>query len=73
MFWEWQPIDKPNPHQPGDFRSACINFPTVIAACILHQNVPEGRTEPTSARPTRQTKEWYLEKAREIYAWADWL
>ena len=23
------------------------------------------------ARPARQTKEWYLEKAKEIYAWAD--
>ena len=71
MFWEWQPIDHANPHQPGDFRSACINFPTVIAACLLHQLVPEGRTAPTTARPTRQTKEWYLEKAKEIYAWAD--
>lgn len=71
MFWEWQPIDKPKAHQPGDFRSACINFPTVIAACTLHGIVPEGRTAPTVARPTQQTKEWYLEKAQEIYAWAD--
>ena len=71
MFWEWQPINNPNPHKVGDFRSACINFPTVIAACLLHQLVPEGRTPPTSARPTRQTKEWYLEKAKEVYAWAD--
>ncbi|MBR6030988.1 MAG: alpha-1,6-mannanase [Bacteroidaceae bacterium] len=71
MFWEWQPIEHANPHQPGDFRSACINFPTVIAACLLHRLVPEGRTAPTGERPTRQTKEWYLEKAKEIYAWAD--
>ena len=71
MFWEWQPIDKPNPHKAGDFRSACINFPTVIAACLLHRLVPEGRTSPTSSHPTRQTKEWYLEKAKEVYAWAD--
>ena len=71
MFWEWQPIDHANPHKPGDFRSACINFPTVIAACLLHRLVPEGRTAPTVARPTKQTKEWYLEKAKEIYAWAD--
>lgn len=70
MFWEWQPIAKANPHKEGDFRSACINFPTVIAACLLHQLVPEGRNAPTSARPTRQTKEWYLEKAIEIYDWA---
>ena len=71
MFWEWQPIEKAKPHQPGDFRSACINFPTVIAACLLHRLVPEGRTAPTATRPVRQTKEWYLEKAKEIYAWAD--
>ena len=70
MFWEWQPINNPKPHQAGDFRSACINFPTVIAACLLHQLVPEGRTAPTGARPSRQTKEWYLEKAKEIYDWA---
>lgn len=71
MFWEWQPISKPNPHKAGDFRSACINFPTVIAACLLHRLVPEGRTPPTVPHPTKQTKEWYLEKAKEIYAWAD--
>lgn len=71
MFWEWQPIDKPQPHKKGDFRSACINFPTVIAACTLYKNVPEGRKVPTAARPTQQTKEWYLEKAKEVYAWAD--
>lgn len=70
MFWEWQPIDKPNAHKAGDFRSACINFPTVIAACTLYNNVPDGRSAPTSARPSRQTREWYLEKAKEIYAWA---
>lgn len=71
MFWEWQPIDKPNPHKAGDFRSACINFPTVIAACTLYENVPDGRAEPTAERPNRQTKEWYLEKAKEVFAWAD--
>lgn len=71
MFWEWQPIDKPNPHKAGDFRSACINFPTVIAACTLYENVPDGRAEPTAERPNKQTKEWYLEKAKEVFAWAD--
>ena len=71
MFWEWQPIDNPKPHKAGDFRSACINFPTVIAACRLHKLVPEGRTAPTSAYPVRQTKEFYLEKAIEIYEWAN--
>ena len=71
MFWEWQPIANPLPHKNGDFRSACINFPTVIAACLLHKLVPEGRTPPTESHPTTQTKEWYLEKAKEVYEWAD--
>lgn len=71
MFWEWQPIENPKPHVRGDFRSACINFPTVIAACRLHRCVPEGRQEPTSAHPTRQTKAWYLARAKEVYEWAD--
>ena len=71
MFWEWQPIDHARPHKPGDFRSACINFPTVIAACHLYQLVPEGRTPSAEPRPKYQTKAWYLEKAKEVYAWAD--
>ena len=70
MFWEWQPIHSPQPHKAGDFRSACINFPTVIAACRLSQLVPENRTAPTAERPTQQTREWYLEKAIEVYEWA---
>ncbi len=56
MFWEWQPIDHPKPHMKGDFRSACINFPTVIAASMLYQH-------------THQKE--YLKKAMNIYQWAD--
>lgn len=69
MFWEWQPIEKnPNPHNANDFRSACINFPTVIAACLLHEIVPETQAYANGTySPTRQTKEWYKEKAIEIY------
>ena len=55
MFWEWQPIDYPKPHRPGDFRSACINFPTVIAACRLMEIEKQ------------QTARY---KAIEIYEWA---
>lgn len=70
MFWEWQPIDHANPHTDNGFKSACINFPTVIACCTLYNLVPEGRVAPTDEYPTYQTKEFYLEKAKEIYAWA---
>jgi len=70
MFWEWQPIDKPNPHTDNGFKSACINLPTVIACCTLYDLVPADRVAPTEEYPTQQTKDFYLEKAKEIYAWA---
>ncbi len=70
MFWEWQPIEKPLPHKRGDFRSACINFPTVIAACTLYNIVPKKRPTPTGSHPTYQTRKWYKEKAIEVYEWA---
>lgn len=69
MFWEWQPISgNPNPHNSNDFRSACINFPTVIGACILHEITPEDQAYKNgSYSPLQQTKEWYKEKAIEIF------
>ncbi len=71
MYWEWQPINNPNPNTEGNYKSACINFPTVIAMATLYLNLPDdGRTPPTDAYPTYQTKEFYLEKAIEIYDWA---
>ena len=71
MFWEWQPIDKPKPHRPGDFRSACINFPTVVAACLQSQLVPEDRQVPAEeTHPSVQTRAFYLQTAKEVYRWA---
>lgn len=70
MFWEWQPIDHAKPHTDNGFKSACINFPTVIACCTLYSLVPEDRVAPTVEYPTYQTKEFYFEKAKEIYDWA---
>ena len=69
MFWEWQPISgSPNPHNENDFRSACINFPTVIAAILLHEITPEDQVYKNGSYcPTQQTKAWYLEKAKEIF------
>lgn len=69
MFWQWQPIQKPKPHGSNDGKMACINFPAVVAAITLYNNVPEGRTESTDACPSYQTKEQYLAKGKEIYAW----
>lgn len=70
MYWQWQPLVNPNPNKEGDYKSACINFPAVCAMATLYQVVPENRVAPTDKYPTYQTKEFYLEKAKEIYAWA---
>lgn len=70
MFWQWQPIKNPDPNEAGNAKMACINFPTVVAALTLYNNVPNGRTEPTDSHPNYQTKEQYLDKGKEIYAWA---
>ena len=69
MFWQWQPISRPNPNVASDGKMACINFPVVVAALTLYNNVPEGRTESTNARPAYQTKAQYLAKGKEIYDW----
>ena len=66
MFWEWQPIQKARPNKAGDFRSACITFPTIISCCLLHDGVPADRTEGDAAHPTRA---FYKAKAIELYAW----
>ena len=69
-FWQWQPIKNPNPNEADHGKMACINFPTVVAALTLYNNVPTGRTESTDSHPSYQTKEQYLAKGKEIYAWA---
>ena len=81
MFWQWQPIHNPKPNRPGDGKMACINFPTVVAALTLYNNVPADRVadpNPESwsnkygdfTRPHYETKEAYLAKGKEIYEWA---
>ena len=69
MFWQWQPIQNPKPNKFGDGKMACINFPTVVAALTLYNNVPENRKESTDKRPDYQTKAQYLAKGKEIYEW----
>ena len=69
MFWRWYPIQNPKPNKFGDGKMACINFPTVIAALTLYNNVPEDRKELTCKRPDYQTKTQYLAKGKEIYEW----
>ncbi|MBD5225523.1 MAG: alpha-1,6-mannanase [Bacteroidales bacterium] len=81
MFWQWQPIDGPRRNRPGDGKMSCINFPTVVAAMLLHEAAPAERQpdpEPTIwsnsygdfVRPAYETKDRYLEMAKEIYDWS---
>ena len=81
MFWQWQPIDAPRANEAGHGKMSCINFPTIVAAMLLHEAAPEDRTEDPNAtwwgnkygvfkRPNYETKERYLEMAKEIYDWS---
>ena len=69
MFWQWQPIRNPKPNQPNDGKMACINFPVVVAALTLYNNVPKRRKESAEEAPKYQTKAQYLAKGKEIYEW----
>ena len=72
MFWQWQPIRNPKPNDSErDGKMACINFPTVVAAMTLYNNVPRKRKESTERIPLYQTKEQYLDKAKDVYAWGE--
>lgn len=69
MFWQWQPIQNPKPNHSNDGKMACINFPTVIAALTLYNNVPRRRKVSNESHPKYQTKAQYLSKGKEIYEW----
>lgn len=72
MFWQWQPISNPNPNNSDkDGKMACINFPTVVAAMTLYNCVPDHRKASTEKKPAYQTKDEYLQKAKEIYQWGE--
>lgn len=81
MFWQWQPIDKARPNEAGHGKMSCINFPTVVAAMLLYQAAPDDRQadpQPIEwinqwgefSRPRYETKQRYLEMAKEIYDWS---
>lgn len=81
MFWNWTPIASAQPHVATDGKMACINFPTIVAALTLYNNVPADRAEDSNperwtkngkqfVRPHYETKDAYLAKGKEIYEWA---
>lgn len=70
MFWQWQPIQNPVPHKWNDGKMACINFPTVVAALTLYNNVPEKRnTSGGKLKEYELAKADYLARGKEIYQW----
>lgn len=70
MFWQWQPIQHPEPNNSErDGKMACINFPTVVAAMTLYNCVPSTRKPSADKVPLYQTRDQYLAKAKEIYDW----
>ncbi len=81
MFWQWQPIEYADPNKADHGKMSCINFPTVVAAMILYNNIPSGRTvdpsplefknsaNETVYRPAYHTRDFYLEKGKAIYDW----
>lgn len=81
MFWQWQPLENPDPNRAGDGKMSCINFPTVVAAMMLHSLAPEDReADPAPEtwtngygdfrRPKYETRQRYLDMAKEIYDWS---
>lgn len=81
MFWQWQPLENPKANSAGDGKMSCINFPTVVAAMLLYDLTPANRKPDVSpakwtnsygsfSRPHYETKERYLEMAKEIYEWS---
>lgn len=81
MFWQWQPLKNPKRNEVNDGKMSCINFPTVVAAMLLYDIAPAERKADENPeewnnayghfiRPHHETKDRYLEMAKEIYDWA---
>jgi len=69
MFRRWYPIRNPKPNKFGDGKMACINFPVVVAALTLYDNVPADRKEAVGKHLVHLSKLQYLQRGKEIYEW----
>ncbi len=81
MYWQWQPLENPKAPKPTDAKMSCINFPTVVAAMLLHDSAPKKRKADNApltwsnqygdfSRPAYETRDRYLEMAKQIYRWS---
>ncbi|MFT4093024.1 MAG: glycoside hydrolase family 76 protein [Niabella sp.] len=77
MFWNWNNSDPSD--NSGTGKMACINFPTVVAAVILYNNIdPSDAQHKTDDQtgfngdpdyPRWHSRDTYLQNAKEIYEW----
>lgn len=77
MFWNWNNTNPPDNRDHG--KMSCINFPTVIAAVTLYNNIdPADEQHQTDDQvgfngdphyPRWHSRNTYLQNAKEIYAW----
>lgn len=78
MFWNWN--NKTPSDNSDNGKMACINFPTVIAALNLYNNIPSNNKKynhddtigfgHNPQYPRWHSKKNYLENAKAIYTWA---
>lgn len=79
MFWQWN-RDNPSDNS-GTGKMSCINFPAVIAAVNLYNNISPSDVqhktddnvgfEGNADYPRWHSRDTYLKNAKEIYAWGE--
>jgi len=77
MFWQWNTSNPPDNSDNG--KMSCINFPTVIAAVTLYNNISASDAqhktddqvgfEGDPDYPRWHSRDTYLKNAKEIYEW----
>lgn len=77
MFWQWNNNNPPD--QSGEGKMSCINFPTVIAAVTLYNNIAATDEQHKvddkigfngdPNYPRWHSRDNYLKNAKEIYEW----
>lgn len=77
MFWQWNTSNPPD--NSGTGKMACINFPAVIAAVTLYNNISASDAQHKSDDkigfdgdpnyPRWHSRDTYLKNAKEIYEW----
>ena len=77
MFWQWNTNDPSDNSDNG--KMSCINFPAVIAAVTLYNNIAASDSQHKTGDkvgfdgnpdyPRWHSRNTYLKNAKEIYAW----